>query len=297
MGSDAGNFSLFDLLAICRSQRVALFVTMLMVFLLFLAYAILKAPEYRSDIVVLPSDGLASNDIGALPIGLSGIAALAGFRTNDSGSVKSLATLESGAFIERFIESNNLMPHLYAELWDSRSGTWLDNVDPRDIPTVSDASDLFKKCCLFVSENNLNGLITISVETRKPDFSALWANKLIEDLNKELQEREIEEAESTIAFLQLELEKTNNVGLQQAIFGLIEGQIQRKTFARVRADFAFQVIDPAVQPKADDYIRPNRPIVAATGLLGGIIFGILVALLRNHIRILREAANTPKSSI
>ena len=297
MGSDSGNFSLFDLLAICRSQRVALFVTVLVVFVLFIAYAVIKTPVYRSSIVVLPSEGLATNNFGALPAGLSGIAALAGLRSNDSSIVKSSAILESGAFLERFIKSNDLMPQLYAWIWDSQSGTWRDDVDTQDIPTLSQADKFFEICCLYVNRSKSTGLITISVESRNPEFSAVWANKLVEELNKELQVREIEEADLMIEILRVELEKTNNVGLQQAIYGLIEQQIQRKTLARVRTDFAYQIIDPAVPPKPDDHIRPNRAKTAVTGLLGGILLGIFVALLLNHIRILRQAVNTPKPLI
>jgi uncharacterized protein involved in exopolysaccharide biosynthesis len=296
MTPSTNSFSLFDLWVVCKKQRTALFVTMSIILTLAVAYAILKTPVYRSDLVVLPSEGIAANEFGALPAGLSGIAALAGLRSSDAGPVKALATLESGAFLERFIQSNGLMPHLYADLWDSQTDTWSDDVDRVEIPTLSQASQLFKECCLSISENTTNGLITISVEWRDPEFAALWANKLIADLNAELQIREINEAESMIAFLQQELEKTNIVGLQQAIFGLIEQQVQRKTFARVRSDFAYQIIDPAVSSEPRDYVRPNRPIILATGLLGGIFMGIMVALLRNHIHFLFEAAQTPSAN-
>ncbi len=287
MTEAGGSFSLFDLWRVCRSQRVAFFAAFLLVFVIFTAYAVLKTPEYRAEVVVLPSEGIASPSLPSALGGLSGLGVLAGLVPSDSGSVEAMATLKSGAFLQRFIESMQVMPILFEESWDSAANTWRSDLDERDIPTMPQAVQEFRECCLVISEDTVSQITTVGVEWRDPVIAATWANQLIVDLNSDLQKRDIAEAESMISFLEAELEKTNVVGLQQAIFGLIEQQVQRKTFARVRTEFAYRIVDPAIVPEEDDFVSPNRPLLVATGLVGGLLVGIFSALLLNHIRVLR----------
>ena len=282
-------FSLFDLWRVCLSQKRTVLVTFVLVFALFMTYAIVKTPVYRAEVVVLPSEGISSNNLSSTLGGLSGLGVLAGLVPSDSSSVEAVATLKSGAFLERFIESMQMMPTLFEASWDPAANDWRSDLDEGDVPTVHEAVQKFRTCCLRISEDSSTQLTTVSVEWRDPSIAASWAKRLLSDLNSDLQKREIAEADSMITYLEAELEKTNVVGLQQAIFGLIEQQVQRRTFARVRTEFAYRIVDPAVVPEEDDYIRPNRPLLAATGLLGGLLIGIFLALLLNHLRVLRAA--------
>ncbi|MDJ0699520.1 MAG: Wzz/FepE/Etk N-terminal domain-containing protein [Woeseiaceae bacterium] len=287
MTATGGNFSLFDLWRVCRSQRWAFLAAFLAVFVLFAAYAVLKTPVYRAEVVVLPSEGIASSNFPSALGGLSGLGVLAGLVPRESGSVEAVATLESGAFLRKFIDSMQVMPILFEESWDSAANSWRSDLDERDIPTMPQAVQLFRECCLVINEDTSSQITTVAIEWHDPSIAASWANQLIVDLNSDLQKRDIAEAESMITYLEAELEKTNVVGLQQAIFGLIEQQVQRKTFARVRTEFAYRIVDPAIVPEEDDFIRPNRPLLALTGLVGGLLVGIFVALFLNHIHVLR----------
>ncbi len=292
MTGDDKDFSLFDLWRVCLSQKRAFISAFLIVFALFIAYAIVKTPVYRAEVVVLPSEGIASTSLSSTLGGLSGLGVLAGLVPSDSSSVEAVATLKSGAFLERFIQSMQMMPILFEDKWDTAANDWRSDLGEGDAPTVYETVQEFRECCLRINEDSSNQLTTVAVEWRDPAFAALWANQLIVDLNSDLQKRDISEAESMITYLEAELAKTNVVGLQQAIFGLIEQQVQRKTFARVRTEFAYRIVDPAVVPEEDDYIRPNRLLLAATGFLGGMLVGTFLALLLNHLRVLRAREQT-----
>jgi hypothetical protein len=73
--------------------------------------------------------------------------------------------------------------------------------------------------------------------------------------------------------------ETNAVELQKAIYYLIESQIQARTMARVKDDYAFRIISPAIAPDLDRSIRPNRLLI----IVFGIIFGIVISLLSMFI--------------
>ncbi|MEL6870052.1 MAG: hypothetical protein AAFO81_09655 [Pseudomonadota bacterium] len=284
-------FSIFDLWAACRNHFFAFGVSGLIVLAVFVTYAIVAKPVYRVQVVMLPTDDFA---VSGSESGLGGISSslglLAGLVPGGSRSVEAIATLESSAFLERFVVKHELLPILYSDLWDASSGSWRSDVEQSDIPDVSDAIEYFREDCLSLDEQTATKLTTLTIEWKEPTTAASWANAIVADLNAELQAREIAESESMISYLQAELESTTIIGLQQSIFRLLEQQVQSKAFARVRAEYAFRVIDPAVAPDVDDYIRPNRIVIVLTGLFGGLIVGVSLSLLLTHLGALRQSA-------
>ena len=76
----------------------------------------------------------------------------------------------------------------------------------------------------------------------------------------------------------MELEKTSVVGTRNAIYSLMETQIQNIMLANVRKEFAFKVIDPAVVLDDDDFFRPDRLVLAILGLAAGLTLSVFLAL-------------------
>ena len=245
------------------------------------AAAFLMTPIYRAEVLLAPvSEQGSQGRLSALAGQLGGLASLAGIDIGGAGASEdeAIATLRSRALIEQFIKDEELLPVLFHEKWDDERGRWKVD-DPEKIPTLWDAVTLFSEQIRSVFENKRTGLVTLRIEWTDPHQAARWANLLVERVNAKLRERAIEQARRSIDYLNRELEKTTIVELRQAIYRLIEGQINKIMLANVRDEYAFKVIDPAVVP--EKHIRPKRRQMLIIGLVLGLILGVLSAFARD----------------
>ncbi len=255
--------------------------------------ATFSQPIYSSSIVVVPVSGET-----AMSAGLGGaLARMAGFgigRTAERNSrAVSLSAIESPYFTMAFIDENNLRPILFDHLWDKENKEWQVS-NPDDIPTLTEAYDLFSNEVLQVEEMDTN-LVTITIMWKDPVIAAQWADLLIANTNERLRTQSIEDANLTIAYLNEELGKTNAVELQKSLYMLVEQQIQKKTMAKVQKEFAFKVLSPAVVADIDKYVSPNRPFIISIGFLLGLFGGIFIAILMEPIKtIIKDTRNSKK---
>ena len=68
------------------------------------------------------------------------------------------------------------------------------------------------------------GMITISVEHISPYIAQQWVLWLIEDINKEMKERDVAEAIKSTEFLKQQIETTKVSDIKTVLFQLIEEQ-------------------------------------------------------------------------
>ncbi len=240
-------------------------------------------PVFRSETLVVPvtQKGTSAASGGALRGQLGGLAALAGIDvTGGSGSKEeAIATLSSSGFARDFIASEQLMPILFPKKWDAQAKGWKAGVTP---PTMEDAVKLFTEEVRTVSEDRTSGLLTMKVEWYSPDLAARWANGMIEKVNERLRSHAIRDSERSIDFLNKELAKTNVVELRQAVYRLIEEQVNNAMLANVQYEYAFRVIDPAVAPVKR--ASPRRVAMTIIGAVFGLFAGAAWALLRHQLR-------------
>jgi uncharacterized protein involved in exopolysaccharide biosynthesis len=256
-----------------------------------LGVSLVMQPKYVAEVLVIPAREQDRNGMLAMlgsAGGLAGLAGLAG--SGDLPKETAKAILESKRFAESFIEDRDLKKVFFSGKWDEAAQEWQVS-SPEEAPSNWDAVRYFQAEILEVTEDPRTGLILVSVTWTDPVVAAEWANDLVGRLNKAVQNREIEIARRTIDYLNRELENTSVVELRTAVYGLIEEQIQRIAFASVRDEFAFQVLDPAVVADSDDYVSPNRPLIASFGAVAGLALGFALALLLSFSRQERSTAS------
>lgn len=249
---------------------------------LAIAASFLISPTYRAQLTMTPINvDRTGGAFSSLAGQLGGFAALAGVNlAADDTSVKSIATLQSRAFTERFILKHNLMPVLFAEQWDAQRGAW--NVSaPDEAPDLRDAFDRFGSV-RGVEQDAETGLVTVTVDWTDAVIARDWANLLVDDVNQELRAKALDESKRRIAYLQGRLGETNEVELRAAVFGLVEAEMKNAMLSAVRADFAFEVIDPAVAPKKRYW--PNRGLLAVIGFAAGMMLGLVWVFVRRAAR-------------
>jgi LPS O-antigen subunit length determinant protein (WzzB/FepE family) len=235
---------------------------------------------YRAQTIIVPvlqgNGGLASNLGGQF----GGLAALAGIDVGANGSRKeeAFATLSSTGFVRDFIVAEKLMPVLFEERWDDKAQQWRAGEKP---PSLEAAVKTFLDI-RFVTEDRRTGIVTVMVEWYSPEVAARWANRMVEMANERLRAESREDAQRSIDYLNQELAKTNVIELRQAIYRLIETQVNNAMLANVQREFAFRVIDPAVPPELR--IRPRRSLMVLMGAAAGFAVAVLFVLGRRLIR-------------
>ncbi len=244
-----------------------------------IAATFLITPRYRAEVEMAtvnadrPAGGLSG-----LASQLGGLGSLAGFSLKaDDTSAKSLAILRSRAFTERFIDRHGLLPVLFADLWDAKGNRW-DVDDPADAPDLAKAFELFDKAVRAVTVDTQTALVTLSIEWTDATVARDWANALVADVNAEVRARAIEQSKRSVEYLRGELGKTTEVELRAAIFDLMESEMKNSMLSTVRAEYAFEVIDPAVAPEKRSW--PNRALFAVVGFAAGFFLSIFVVFVR-----------------
>lgn len=249
-----------------------------------IVYSLLAPKWYRAQTLIAPvSHDPGSSALGSLGGELGGLASLVGLDIGggEDQEKESLARLTSREFIYSFIESENLLPVLFARKWDSGRKAWK---NAAKAPNLEDGYQLFVGKIFNVSEDRKTELIKVAVDWTDPVVARDWVNVLVQRINAD--RRAVARAESirNLEFLNRELEGTNIVDLRQAINRLVEAEIRKRMLVNVREEYAFKVIDPAYLPGPRAVVRPRiAMLTAVAGVLGALI-GCALALIRSFRR-------------
>jgi uncharacterized protein involved in exopolysaccharide biosynthesis len=229
-----------------------------------------------SAVTTTPGGGQINGALGSMVSELSGLSALAGLMPADQRKAEVIAVLQSDALTEQYIRDNDLLPVLYPKEWDARARRW--NVsDPQKIPTLWRANQYFKKKIRTVKSDPRTGLVTLLITWKDPHTAAKWGNGLVKLTNDYLRQKAIDESERDIAYLNTQATKTDVVEVRQAVFALLENQIDKEMLARGTDEYAFKVLDPAEAPEKPSFPQTTLWILGA--FFGSIVLSLVVAFL------------------
>jgi uncharacterized protein involved in exopolysaccharide biosynthesis len=250
--------------------------------LLVTCLAFLIPKKYEATVLLMPvEDDSGANrlaSLGSSGSSIGGLAALAGLGSPDAGEkAEAIATLQSEALTERYIQQNDLLKVLYRDDWDAAQGRWK-NSDASAVPTLWKANNRFKNKIRSVQESVRTGLVSMTITWRDPVQAAHWANDLVRATNEYLRSKAIAEEDRNIAYLEDQAQHTTILGVQQAIYGLIESEIKKAMLAKGRAEYALKVIDPAIAPEKPAYPQPEVWIPAA--FFGSLLLSMFIVVIR-----------------
>jgi uncharacterized protein involved in exopolysaccharide biosynthesis len=231
--------------------------------------------------------------LGSAVSSLGGLSALAGLSLSGGGEAKveAIATLQSEALTERYIDSHHLLPVLFSDKWDSKTQQWTTH-DPSNTPTLWKGNKKFDKKIRTIEVNAKTGLVLMTITWNDPKQAAQWANDLVKLTNEYMRDRAIEESNRNISYLQEQAAKSTVVEIRNAIYQLMESEIKKQMLARGSNEYALKVIDPATV--ADVRVSPKRTLWTAAGSAAGLALGLGVAVALNSLRLGR--ARRSKSS-
>jgi uncharacterized protein involved in exopolysaccharide biosynthesis len=265
-----------DLVQTLLLYRLRIVVFALTCTILVAIVSLLVPKQYDATIVISPVTSTSEKSLSAGALGsLGGLAAMAGMSLgSDSKKNESIATLESQGLMQRYIRDNNLMPILYADKWDARSGKWK-VTDPEQVPTLWKATQYFKNL-RTVSPDSKTGMVTLKVRWKDATLAAKWANGLVKMTNDYERDTAIAESDRNIAYLTQQASSTDVLGIKQAIYNLLQSEISKSMIARGTPEYAFKVIDPALV--AEKAAFPQKKIWVLAAFFGSCVLAVLATL-------------------
>jgi uncharacterized protein involved in exopolysaccharide biosynthesis len=280
--SDEYRLSLDELLKISWSGRWPILAVTILFTAASAAAAWLIPKKYEASIIVSPvsnPSGSQMGGLGSVASQFGGLASLAGISLSGESSKRSeyVAVLQSEALTERYIQENKLLPVLFEHKWDATKAAWKTN-DPDEIPTLWKANRYFKSNVRDLTTNTKTGLVTLTITWKDPKLAAKWANELVSVANDYLRNKAIHEAQRNIAYLNEEAAKTNVVEAKQAIYALMQTEINREMIARGNEEYAFKIVDPASQPEKPSF--PKKAAFVVLGFAGGLTLSTVFVYVR-----------------
>ena len=282
---------MLDLWDAILQNKILLAVFMLGFGVVSAVFAYRMPPVYQAEVLMSPASTDGRQSLAGLSGPVGGLISLAGIGGMGAESLReeALAVLRSRSFTVDFIEDQELLAVLFPSAWDDIAESWR---DADTVPTSEDAYLLFDRQIRRVEQDNRTGLVKLAIEWTAPEQAAQWANLLVKRLNDQMRNRAINEAEQNLKYLEEQIELTSVVGVQQALYRLAEVELEKSMLANARREFAFRVIDPAVPPDMDRYVKPKRLFIVVAGLLLGTILGGLIATVRTLARRLAETGDS-----
>jgi uncharacterized protein involved in exopolysaccharide biosynthesis len=272
----ARDISIGDVMHVFR-ERSRLCIAIIAICTLAAAGAsLLMTPVYRSEILLFPVDRDPGSGSSLLSK-FGGIAALAGVKSGVSKeSQLAVATLRSHEFAAAFIKENSMIPVLMSK--PGVIARLLALVRPPRAPTVDGAAGIFLNSIEKVDPDPQSDMVKLSIEFRDRFKTAEWANQLVEKINDQMREKAITQSRLRLEFLNAELKKTTIVGVQGAIFDLIESETKNIMLANTERDFAFLPVEHATPPAEDEFVRPKRILMTLSGAIAGTVLALVICL-------------------
>jgi uncharacterized protein involved in exopolysaccharide biosynthesis len=254
-------------------------------------YSLSLANLYTSK-AVLVSTYLNSNSTNQY----NALASMAGVNLGSSSPDISVAIafIKSKKIIRQLTKHETFLPDLMAakkwhiksnsiiyddDLYDKKNKKWVRKVDfPfQQVPSEQEAFELFSKQ-INIDEDKKNQLVTLSVEHISPSVAQQWAEWIIEEANTMVANLRIEDAESSINYLNEQIKLTPYAELRTMFFNLIQQNTQNMILAKVKEQYALTVIDPPLIPEIKS--KPNRSLICILGALLGGMLSLLIILVQ-----------------
>jgi LPS O-antigen subunit length determinant protein (WzzB/FepE family) len=283
---DDDNIDIRELLRSVLDRKLS-FVSITLSFAIFsVLYSLSLTNIYTSEAILMPSeDARGSRSSG----GYGEIASMVGLSSTSSSvskTDKGIKELESFIFFKNIIESNDILPKLFAsktydkknkileydqEIYDAKKSSWMGH-DKK--PSDQQAFRVFKS--IFEVEKDKEGFIVISISHMSPYFAKDLLDIIIESINEQSRQKDKIDAEESIKYLTEELIKTNLYEIKQVLSRLIENQIQSLVLTEVRKEYLFKVIEPPIVPEIKSF--PNRALICIVITILGSILSFLICI-------------------
>ncbi|MBQ4888549.1 LPS O-antigen length regulator [Shewanella sp. MMG014] len=266
-------------------------------------FALSQPNTYKSEALLSPADSeQGGGGLAALAGQFGGLASMAGINLGGGGGVDktqmAIEVAKSRKFTSEFIQKHKILPDLMAaekwnmeedmlvydsELFDVENKKWIREVKApfKPEPSMQEAYKEFSQI-ISINTDKETGMVKVSVEHLSPSIAQQWVNWLVEDINLEMKQRDVAEAQRSTAFLENQIAQTNVADIRTILYQLIEEQTKTIMFAEVREEYVFKTIDPALVP--EEKAGPKRALICVLGTMLGGMLAVIIVLIRHFVR-------------
>ena len=240
--------------------------------LISVLYALSIDRYYKAELLMVSS--LESSAQSSLLGGLFGQSESVSLSSEKITTEEAVAILQSRRFLENHIEEKELLIELFPGSWDKAKNEWKEDID--EIPSISDGYKLISDSLALSYDNSL---ITVELVFHDKKSVSKILNDLIYEVNSFIRMKAIKESQDNISYLEQEINSTQLSRSKDMLYRLVESQTQSIMLANTRQDYAFNLIDPSVEPIHP--AGPNRRLIVVIGTIVGFSLSLFCAFLIN----------------
>ncbi|MDA9755021.1 Wzz/FepE/Etk N-terminal domain-containing protein [Gammaproteobacteria bacterium] len=279
---------LAELFSIIWNKKLFISILTSIAALISVLYALYLPNIYTSSSLLAPTteDNSLSSQLGSFS-GLAGLAGVSLPAGNISNSQIAVKRIESFEFFSKYFLPNIKLEDLMAvDEWDAKNNTVV--YDDSEFNSTSNEwsrkpSDqkAYKeyKRALSISQEELTGLVYLSMKHKSPVVAQNWVDTIIYNINECMREIDKQDAQNSIDFLNESLKNTNSQSIKVVFAKLMESQMQTLMLASSNEAYVFKTINSPIVP--EDKSSPSRALICILGTLLGGILSILIVLFRN----------------
>tara|TARA_B100002052_G_scaffold235442_1_gene218758 strand:- start:25341 stop:26240 length:900 start_codon:yes stop_codon:yes gene_type:complete len=279
---------LAELFSIIWNKKLFISIFTSIAALISVLYALYLPNIYTSSSLLAPTteDNSLSSQLGSFS-GLAGLAGVSLPAGNISNSQIAVKRIESFEFFSKYFLPNIKLEDLMAvDKWDAKNNTVV--YDDSEFNSTSNEwsrkpSDqkAYKeyKRALSISQEELTGLVYLSMKHKSPVVAQNWVDTIIYNINECMREIDKQDAQNSIDFLNESLKNTNSQSIKVVFAKLMESQMQTLMLASSNEAYVFKTINSPIVP--EDKSSPSRALICILGTLLGGILSILIVLFRN----------------
>ena len=133
-----------------------------------------------------------------------------------------------------------------------------------------------------ISKDKRTGFITLNITHISPEFSRYLSQLIINEANNIVRERDLENANKALEYLNKELEGTQQSSIKDSMNEIIKSQLEKKMLAFVRNDYLLETIDQPFLPEKKS--SPGRSLI----VIFSTTLGFFISLLSSIFYIIEE---------
>lgn len=225
------------------------------------AFAVLRPVAPQSSVGKLAGMGAA---LGGLGMGGGLSALLPGGGQQADQAEEYMAILQSYAFTMSLVDEGRPVALEIAE----RARPWLG---------FGRATDDWQRYKLMQARfsceyDRLAGNLNLYFLDADPVIARRTLSIYVSQLREKLRAQDVRDANEAIDSLTREAQQTSDAVMRTELYMLLANQVEQKTTAQVKADFAFTTIEPPVVPD-----KPFKPRALLDALVAALVGGLLAA--------------------
>ena len=286
-----------ELIAVLWQGRVSIVLGTLIGAILAVGYALSLPNIYESEALLAPK--AEGSGLSGLAREFGGLAGLAGISIGGGEASKTqiaLETLKSRSFFAEYMYDDALVALMAAEGWnrasdelvlddslyDVSSKSWVIDVQSpsKKQPSVQEAYNVFISDHFLVKEDESTGFVRLVLKHYSPNVARDWLLAILRGIETSIREKEVREAERSIAFLKAESSENSLISLNEVFASLIEEQTKKIVLANASEEYVFEVIEPPVA--AERKSEPTRSLICVLGSLLAGMFSVLYVLIKHY---------------